>query len=284
MNLSKYGARIEQQLDKYLFDYGSLTEPMRYSVLNVGKRLRPLLTYEIADMFDTDINLADSSACAVEFVHIYSLIHDDLPAMDDDCMRHGKISCHKKFDEARAILTGDGLQTLAFKILAYDKNISFDTRIKLLQELIDASFSMVLGQAIDLSIVAKKVDESILKNIHQKKTGALLRCAVKLGAILSPKCSYNNFIILDSFAKDVGLAYQIQDDVLDSLAFEKALGKNKNSDKKKNKPSYLSLLGALESKKRYKKLYERAQQKLQNLSVNADNLKKLTNKLSVRRF
>ncbi|SFV80661.1 Octaprenyl diphosphate synthase / Dimethylallyltransferase / (2E,6E)-farnesyl diphosphate synthase / Geranylgeranyl diphosphate synthase [hydrothermal vent metagenome] len=284
MSFKNYTQRVNQHLDGYLSNQGSLTEAMRYSVLSGGKRFRPILTYTVANVFDTDLNLADSSACAVELIHAYSLIHDDLPAMDDDDIRHNQPACHKQFGEAQAILAGDGLQALAFKVLTNDKCLTAQVRIALLQTLTDASFEMAEGQSIDLSVVSQVVDVETLKNMHQKKTGALLNCAVKLGTLISDQCSADDRQILDGFSKDIGLAYQIQDDVLDVLTPEGILGKKQNSDADKDKPTYPALLGLDEATQTYQKLYAQALARLEQLSVNADELRKLTQQLQSRKF
>ncbi|HIC41192.1 Octaprenyl diphosphate synthase / Dimethylallyltransferase / (2E,6E)-farnesyl diphosphate synthase / Geranylgeranyl diphosphate synthase [hydrothermal vent metagenome] len=284
MSFKNYTQRVNQHLDGYLSNQGSLTEAMRYSVLSGGKRFRPILTYTVANVFDTDLNLADSSACAVELIHAYSLIHDDLPAMDDDDIRHNQPACHKQFGEAQAILAGDGLQALAFKVLTNDKSLTAQVRIALLQTLTDASFEMAEGQSIDLSVVSQVVDVETLKNMHQKKTGALLNCAVKLGTLISDQCSADDRQILDGFSKDIGLAYQIQDDVLDVLTPEGILGKKQNSDADKDKPTYPALLGLDEATQTYQKLYAQALARLEQLSVNADELRKLTQQLQSRKF
>ncbi|HIM58159.1 MAG TPA: polyprenyl synthetase family protein [Gammaproteobacteria bacterium] len=284
MNFDHYTERVNQRLDKYLFNQGSLTEAMRYSVLSGGKRFRPVLTYTVANTFGTDLDLADSSACAVELIHAYSLIHDDLPAMDDDDMRHNKPACHKKFGEAQAILAGDGLQALAFEVLTSDTSLSAQVRISLLQVLTQAAFEMAEGQSIDISVVEKSIDIETLKNMHQKKTGALLSCSVNLGALISSQCRAEDRQILNQFSKDIGLAYQIQDDVLDVLTPESKLGKKQNSDTDKNKPTYPSLLGLEGSKKEFENLYERAFSALNALSVDALQLQKLTQQLQSRLF
>ena len=284
MSFKNYTQRVNQHLDGYLSNQGSLTEAMRYSVLSGGKRFRPILTYTVANVFDTDLTLADSSACAVELIHAYSLIHDDLPAMDDDDIRHNQPACHKQFGEAQAILAGDGLQALAFKVLTNDKSLTAQVRIALLQTLTDASFEMAEGQSIDLSVVSQVVDVETLKNMHQKKTGALLNCAVKLGTLISDQCSADDRQILDGFSKDIGLAYQIQDDVLDVLTPEGILGKKQNSDADKDKPTYPALLGLDEATQTYQKLYAQALARLEQLSVNADELRKLTQQLQSRKF
>jgi farnesyl diphosphate synthase/geranylgeranyl diphosphate synthase type II len=279
-----YAERVNKKLDGYLTAQGSLIESMRYSVLSGGKRFRPVLTYAVANAFSTDFNRVDSSACAVELIHAYSLIHDDLPAMDDDDIRHNQPACHKKFGEAQAILTGDGLQALAFEVLVNDHNLDPETRIKLLQELTRASFEMAEGQSIDLSVVSQAIDIETLKNMHRKKTGALLSCSIQLGALLSSKCGVDDVKILNEFSKDIGLAYQIQDDVLDVLTPQNVLGKKQNSDIDKNKPTYPLLLGLVESQKSFQELYNRAQEKLRDLSVNADELQALVAQLHTREF
>jgi farnesyl diphosphate synthase/geranylgeranyl diphosphate synthase type II len=278
-----YAQRINQCLDKVLSNQGSLTEAMRYSVLCGGKRFRPILTYTVADTFGVNLDWADSSACAVELIHAYSLIHDDLPAMDDDDMRHNQPACHKRFGEAQAILTGDGLQALAFEVLASDNQLSTVVRINMLQTLTQAAFEMAEGQSIDLGVVSKIIDVDTLKDMHQRKTGALLSCAVKMGALISG-CSDEDSQALTHFAANIGLAYQIQDDVLDVLTPEEVLGKKQNSDAEKNKPTYPALLGLEASKAEYENLYQQAINNIKLLSVNTEKLQALTQKLQSRRF
>jgi len=284
MNFDHYTERVNQRLDKYLFNQGSLTEAMRYSVLSGGKRFRTVLTYTVANTFGTDLDLADSSACAVELIHAYSLIHDDLPAMDDDDMRHNQPACHKQFGEAPAILAGDGLQALAFEVLTNDDGLSAEVRIALLQSLTHAAFEMAEGQSIDMSVVSKIIDIKTLQNMHRKKTGALLSCSVKLGALVSDQCRTEDQQILDGFAQDIGLAYQVQDDVLDVLTPEGVLGKNQHSDVDKNKPTYPALLGLDKATKTYEQLYQQAFKKLEQLSVDANELHDLTERLQSRKF
>ncbi len=284
MSHTDYAQRVNQHLDKYLSTQGSLTEVMRYSALSGGKRFRPILTYVVANTFSTDLGLVDSSACAVELIHTYSLIHDDLPAMDDDDMRHNQPACHKQFGEAQAILAGDGLQALAFEVLTNDDSLSPEVRITLLQVLTHAAFEMAEGQSIDLSVVGKSIDINTLKDMHQKKTGALLSCSVNLGALISEKCTKEDRQILDQFSKDIGLAYQIQDDVLDVLTPDSRLGKRQNSDVDKNKPTYPALLGLENSKREYEDLYKKAFSILNSLSVDAAQLQQLTQQLQSRSF
>ena len=284
MTNKNYLERVENKLDEFLPNSGALADSMRYSVLDCGKRFRPTLTYTIADMFEERLEHADSSACAVELIHAYSLIHDDLPAMDDDDIRHSKPACHIRFGESQAILTGDALQALSFEIIANDNNIDPNIRIKCIQQLTHASFEMAQGQSIDMAIVSSSVDISVLESMHLKKTGALLTCAVKLGAIISKKCSPKDILILEEYSKLVGLAYQIQDDVLDLLVPDNVLGKRQNSDQKKNKPTYPSVLGLDKSQSTYKRFYENSIKSIEKLSVNANQLIELTNQLQSRRF
>ena len=284
MSFTDYTQRVNQHLDEHLSSQGSLTKAMRYSVLSGGKRFRPILTYAVANTFGTDLNLVDSSACAVELIHAYSLIHDDLPAMDDDDMRHNQPACHKQFGEAQAILAGDGLQALAFEVLTNDDGLSAEVRIALLQSLTHAAFEMAEGQSIDLSVVSKIIDIKTLQNMHRKKTGALLSCSVKLGALVSNQCRTEDQQILDGFAQDIGLAYQVQDDVLDVLTPEGVLGKNQHSDVDKNKPTYPALLGLDKATKTYEQLYQQAFKKLEQLSVDANELHDLTERLQSRKF
>jgi farnesyl diphosphate synthase/geranylgeranyl diphosphate synthase type II len=238
----------------------------------------------VANTFGADLDLVDSSACAVELIHAYSLIHDDLPAMDDDDIRHNQPACHKQFGEAQAILAGDGLQALAFEVLTNDDGLSTEVRIALLQALTHAAFEMAEGQSIDLSVVSKIIDIETLQNMHRKKTGALLSCSVKLGALVSSQCRTEDRQILDGFAQDIGLAYQVQDDVLDVLTPEGVLGKKQHSDADKNKPTYPALLGLDKATKTYQQLYQQAFKKLEKLSVDADELYNLTEQLQSRKF
>ena len=285
-----YRERVNSRLRAYLgsiFSESSqqseLNNVMSYSVLSSGKRFRPILTYTTASLYDIDLVKADASACAIELIHIYSLIHDDLPVMDDDDMRHNQPSCHKAFGEAQAILAGDGLQALAFEVLSRDESIKPNIRIELLKLLAISAYDMAEGQSIDLSVVSKKVDIELLNQMHQKKTGSLISCAVKFGTLINninPKDSD----ILDSYSNNIGLAYQIQDDVLDISSTKEVLGKRQNSDLGKGKPTYPAILGLDESVRVYKDLYELGMEEISGLSVNEETLRKLTQKLMKRDF
>ena len=286
----QYRERVNSYLNIYLSSIPSssysnmeLKDIMKYSVLAGGKRFRPILTYTVASLYDSEIEKADSSASAIELIHIYSLIHDDLPAMDDDDIRHNQPANHKVFGEAQAILAGDGLQALAFSLISNDPLINADTKIKLLELMAKSSYAMAEGQSIDLSVVSKKVDLNILNKMHQKKTGALLNCSIKFGALLN-HASENDLSILESFASHLGLAYQIQDDVLDVTTSDEVLGKRQNSDAVKNKPSYPSIIGLNESIKTFENLYQSALDELTQLSVESKPLRLLTKRLMNRAF
>jgi farnesyl diphosphate synthase/geranylgeranyl diphosphate synthase type II len=257
---------------------------MSYSVLAGGKRFRPILTYTTASLYNIDLVKADSSACAIELIHIYSLIHDDLPVMDDDDIRHNQPSCHKAFGEAQAILAGDSLQALAFEVLSRDESIEPSIRIELIKLLAISAYEMAEGQSIDLSVVSKTVDIELLNQMHQKKTGSLISCAVKFGAFLNTNIDSKDINILDSYSNNIGLAYQIQDDVLDVSSTEEVLGKRQNSDSVKDKPTYPAILGLDESIKVYQHLYKKSIDEISSLSVNEKPLRKLTEKLMKRDF
>ena len=284
MPLDNYRARVNSCLSSHFSQKGALTENMRYSVLAGGKRFRPILTYTTASVFNVDLAQADSCACAVELIHIYSLIHDDLPAMDDDDMRHNQPANHKQFGEGQAILAGDGLQALAFRILTNNDSIDPEIRINLVKQLSNAAFEMVEGQSIDLSIVSKNVEINLLYSMHRKKTGALLKCSVLLGALLNSDLCSEDEAILTSFSRDIGLAYQIQDDVLDVSTPDYVLGKRQNSDAERGKPTFPSILGMDESVRVYESLYKKASEIISQLSVDESPLRKLTEKLLSRTF
>ena len=284
MPLDNYRARVNSCLSSHFSQKGALTENMRYSVLAGGKRFRPILTYTTASVFNVDLAQADSCACAVELIHIYSLIHDDLPAMDDDDMRHNQPANHKQFGEGQAMLAGDGLQALAFRILTNNDSIDPEIRINLVKQLSNAAFEMVEGQSIDLSIVSKNVEINLLYSMHRKKTGALLKCSVLLGALLNSDLCSEDEAILTSFSRDIGLAYQIQDDVLDVSTPDYVLGKRQNSDAERGKPTFPSILGMDESVRVYESLYEKASEIISQLSVDESPLRRLTEKLLSRTF
>ncbi|WP_414932015.1 (2E,6E)-farnesyl diphosphate synthase [Vibrio europaeus] len=224
-----------------------LIEAMRYGLLLGGKRARPFLVYITGQMLGCKLDDLDTPASAVECIHAYSLIHDDLPAMDDDELRRGKATCHIKFDEATAILTGDALQTLAFTILAEGRvnPNAENNRIKMVKVLADASGAngMCMGQALDLAAENKQVSLQELEAIHRNKTGALMKSAIRLGALAAGEKGLEVMPQLDKFADAIGLAFQVQDDILDIISDTETLGKPQGSDQELNKSTYPALLG-----------------------------------------
>lgn len=256
-----------------------LHKAMRYSTLGGGKRLRPLLAYAAGHALGVPLEVLDGPACAVEFIHVYSLIHDDLPAMDNDDLRRGKPTCHKAFDEATAILAGDGLQALAFQVLAADPSIAVpaENRARMIEALAVASGScgMVGGQAIDLDSVGKALDLPGLEAMHIRKTGALIRVSVKLAALAKPDLPMETAHRLDHYAKCVGLAFQIQDDILDEESDTQTLGKTQGKDRDNNKPTYPALLGLAGAKEKAADLHGQALESLACFGGEADYLRAL---------
>jgi len=283
--LKEFCHRVDHHLDRWLpvpsGPEAHLQEAMRYSVIGGGgKRVRPVLVYAAGMALSIAEEQLDACACAVEIIHAYSLIHDDLPAMDDDDLRRGKPTCHKEYDEATAILAGDALQAFAFEILATDSalQISPSNRIEMIKLLAKASGSvgMAGGQAIDLDAVGKALKLEELENMHLLKTGALIRASVLLGAMCSPNVQASKLEALDTYAHCVGLAFQIHDDILDVTADTETLGKPQGSDEKQNKPTYPSLLGLEGAQQRALELHNRAIQALEVFDESADILRKLS--------
>jgi len=242
-----------------------LHEAMRYVTLDGGKRFRPILVYSTAEALGVPLETADAPACAVELIHAYSLVHDDLPAMDNDDLRRGKPTCHRAFDEATAILTGDALQSLAFQILAQENPaLANSTRLRMLDILAKAAGSrgMAGGQAIDLEAVGRQLTIAELEDMHIHKTGALIRASVLLGALCSPSLTESELEHLDRYARWMGLAFQVWDDVLDVEGTTAELGKPQGSDQARNKPTYPAILGLAETKERAQEFLGRALQSL----------------------
>lgn len=257
-----------------------LHEAMHYVVLNGGKRIRPLLVYAAGDIVKADPQLLDRCASAVEFIHCYSLVHDDLPAMDNDDLRRGKPTCHKAFDEATAILAGDALQTLAFKILTDYRSttVADETILKMLSYLADAcgSNGMAGGQTIDLQAVGKALNLTQLETLHRLKTGALIRVSVQLGA-MAGNCNDQQYQALRQFADEIGLAFQIQDDILDVEGSTEEIGKRQGADIALNKPTFPTILGMQQAKKYLQEKYQEAIYHLDIFGDKALPLKLLAN-------
>lgn len=248
--LPSYRARVESQLERRLSERTGLEprlqEAMRYSLLNGGKRMRPALVYLAARFCRGSLDQADSAACAIEAIHSYSLVHDDLPAMDDDDLRRGKPTCHIAFDEATAILAGDALLTWSFELLSQPDNIgTAQIQLQMVQALARAAgdLGMVDGQAFDLNSVGKQLTLDQLKAMHSAKTGALINVSLELGA-LSAEATDAEMAALRQYGTALGLAFQIKDDLLDIEGDTATLGKPQGSDQARNKPTYPALVGA----------------------------------------
>jgi geranylgeranyl pyrophosphate synthase len=279
--LSGYQSRVESALDRWLpasnLEPKILHEAMRYSVMGGGKRIRPVLVYATGEAFGTRLDVLDAPAVAVELIHTYSLIHDDLPAMDDDDLRRGKPTCHKAFDEATAILAGDAIQALSFYVLAADKisSASPDIRIQMIINLAKNSGTpgMAGGQAIDLAAVGKKLTLNELENMHNRKTGALIRSSVEMGALSAHDILGSEFELITDYAKNIGLAFQVHDDILDIESDTSTLGKPQGSDMERGKPTYPELLGLIGAKQVADELHEKAVAALDKLDRDTTTLK-----------
>ena len=279
--LISYGNQVDAQLEQILPQpqgpAEALFAAMRYSVFNGGKRLRPALCFAAAEaVAATDANTARVAA-ALEMIHAYSLIHDDLPAMDDDDLRRGKPTCHIQFGEATAILAGDGLQSLAFQQLTELQNIPADHMVRLLSML--ASYSgcqgMVAGQAIDLAATGQGLNLGQLKTMHRHKTGALIEASVLMAAIATGAATEQQLAVLKQFAADIGLAFQIQDDILDVESSTEQLGKQQGSDALNQKSTYSSIMGLEEARTEATKLYQQSVASLDIFAERADPLRQL---------
>ena len=254
-----------------------LHEAMRYAVLGEGKRIRPVLVYASGEAFGVNHKALHGCASAVEMIHAYSLVHDDLPAMDDDDLRRGRPTLHKQFDEATAILAGDALQALAFHVLANDPDIdvSAEQRLQMIDILAQASGSvgMAGGQAIDLASVGLSLNLEQLENMHMHKTGALIRASVQMGALCSHGVESEEFAQVSRYADCIGLAFQVQDDILDIESDTETLGKPQGSDQARNKPTYPNLLGLEGAKETAQRLHDEAVSCLEGFSESADTLR-----------
>jgi Geranylgeranyl pyrophosphate synthase len=256
----QYMTAIEKQMDSMLQQdqetYSSVVEAMRYSLLGGGKRVRGILTLAACEQVSGSFEQALSAACAIEMIHCYSLIHDDLPAMDDDNLRRGKASCHVQFGEATAILAGDALLTYAFYALTQIKNK--DHAVECVAVLAEAAghYGMVLGQEMDIAAEGKKLTAAQLVRMHEKKTGALIKASAKMGAIIGG-ADKRTMGALENYADNIGLAFQIVDDILDAMSDEKTLGKS-TSDADNNKPTGTSTYGVYQAKNIAKELTAKA--------------------------
>lgn len=255
----------------------SLHKAIRYAVLDGGKHIRPTLVYAGGQAAGAAPETLDVPACAVELIHAYSLVHDDLPAMDNDDLRRGKPSCHRAFGEATAILAGDALQSLAFYILAHNSAAGLDaaTRLRMLESLALAAGSrgMAGGQAIDLAATGQQLNIAELEDMHIHKTGALIRASVVLGALSNTHADDAALSMLDHYAKCIGLAFQIRDDILDVEGEAETLGKNTGMDQHLDKPTYPALIGLEAARQRARELHTEAMDSLSSFDHQADPLR-----------
>lgn len=288
--IEQYRHRATEALDQRLpaadLHPNDLHQAMRYAVLGGGKRIRPILVYSAGAAAGAMLDALDGPACAVEFIHAYSLIHDDLPAMDNDDLRHGQPTCHKAFGEALAILAGDALQALAFQVLCQDPTMrqSPEIRLQMVETLAQAAGSrgMVGGQAIDLAAVGRQLTLAELENMHIHKTGALIRASVLLGTLSQPTVMPATLERLDHYAKCIGLAFQIRDDILDVIGDPIALGKATGADRALDKPTYPALLGLDGSREHTRSLIQDALTSLEPFGAEAEPLRWLAHYIAER--
>jgi farnesyl diphosphate synthase len=271
---------LSQTIDALPGHSETLKQAMEYALLAGGKRIRPFLVYAIGDMLSVQKKDLDGPAAAIEIIHAYSLIHDDLPAMDDDDLRRGRPTCHIQFDEATAILAGDALQTLAFEILCDHplSNALNTKRIELIKIVCHASGynGMCGGQAMDLAATGQHISQQQLQELHAKKTGALLSACVEMSIALSTDVTPQNRQHLMDFAKTIGLAFQVQDDILDVIGDSEVLGKPQGSDQAHNKSTYPAMLGLEQARDYLDELHKQALQALRALPYNTKMLASFT--------
>ena len=281
-----YQTRVNQALENHLPPKkdSRLLNAVHYSVLNGGKRLRSILVYLSSELGKTESSVADATACAVEFIHCYSLIHDDLPAMDDDKLRRGKPTCHIKFDEATAILAGDALQPMAYELICSLENLSDATKVLMMNKLTRACSykGMVEGQMKDIEM-KKDMTVSELDLLHEQKTGILIETSLELGGIIGG-LDDSELSILKAYGKKIGLAYQIRDDIIDIESPTLESGKPQGSDTIKKKITYPSLVGIEEAKVKSQSLAEEAANILMNLNSKSESLKSLTSYVVTRNY
>ena len=290
--LEVYQQRVDAALLTHLPTHETsgtrLPEAMRYSVTNGGKRIRPVLTYATGQALGLPLDRVDVAACALEMMHAYSLVHDDLPAMDDDDLRRGKPTCHKAFDEATAILAGDALQALAFTILALnrDPHVSAEAKLRMVEILGEASGAqgMAAGQAIDLESVGRMLTLAELENMHNHKTGALIKASVLLPAVLAEPENRELLTNLENYAGAVGLCFQIVDDILDVVSDTQTLGKKQGADIALNKPTYPALLGLEGAREHAQRMHQTALLHLEGLGPEFDELRMLSAYIVQRTF
>lgn len=277
---------LEQHIPAVTIIPQRLHEAMRYATLGGGKRVRALLAYAAGEFSHADISKTDAAAAAVELIHAFSLVHDDMPCMDDDDLRRGKPSTHKQYDDATALLVGDALQSLAFQLIAQDTHIQDAQKIKMLHLLAVASGSrgMAGGQAIDLENTGALITQAELEVMHLHKTGALIHAATLMGAFSSDQENADKINAVDHFSKSIGLAFQVVDDILDAEADTQTLGKTAGKDAQANKSTYVTLLGLSKAKELAAELHHNAMTALSHYGQEADLLRHLAHFITQRSF
>ncbi|HET7202884.1 MAG TPA: farnesyl diphosphate synthase [Steroidobacteraceae bacterium] len=268
--LDRWRDRVERELDRWLPAETEVPQRLhaaqRYSVLGPGKRIRPALVYATAETLGVPLGQVDAAACAVELIHCYSLVHDDLPAMDDDDLRRGRPTCHKAFDEATAILAGDSLQVLAFQLLAAHPGLPADPAVRLaiveLLAVASGTAGMAGGQALDLAAEGHALTLAEVERLHAMKTGALIRASVLMSARCCPGLRRDQYDSLSRFGAAVGLAFQVQDDILDVEGDVAVIGKPPGSDKARGMPTYPAVAGLETARARVRALHVEAMQLL----------------------
>lgn len=292
--LAHYFQLCRQRVDQALQDLlpkdqlpATLHQAMRYALLEGGKRIRPVLAYATAEAFGAEPLRATPAACAVECIHAYSLVHDDLPAMDDDDLRRGRPTVHRAFDEATAILAGDALQALAFETLTQNNaHLAPEIQLEMVRTLAKAGGSrgMVGGQAIDLGAVGKQLSLAELETMHLFKTGALIEASVLLGALSAGVTNPDKLGPLAGFARAIGLAFQVQDDILDVESSTETLGKRQGADIARGKPTYPALLGLEGAKQKARQLHDLALTELQSAGILSSRLSQVCDYIIERPF
>lgn len=254
-----------------------LIDAMRYCTLDGGKRLRPMLVLAAAELGNPDTNAVEYALAAVECIHIYSLVHDDMPEMDNDSLRHGKPTCHIRYNQATALLVGDALQTMAFTFLSNPTTLKSSRQLHMIQTLAKAAgcLGMAGGQAIDLAHVGQNIDQASLEHMHQLKTGALIRASVALGGLCCEDIEDTALTALDQYATKLGLAFQVIDDVLDYEQETSILGKTAGKDAQANKPTYVSLMGLDPARQYAKNLIDQSIAALDRFDQRAAHLRAL---------
>jgi farnesyl diphosphate synthase len=277
--IAHYNERVAQKLDAALPPVTEapqiLHEAMRYAVFNGGKRVRPLLVYAAGECLQIKEHVLDSPAAAIELLHAFSLVHDDLPAMDDDDLRRGKPTLHRKYDEATAILAADAMQPLAFSVLADTPDTTAGSRVRLVRLVADAcgSLGMTGGQSLDLAAEGQSLSAEAIEHMYAMKTGALIHAAVLSAALLAESIPQPEMSAIDAFGRTIGIAFQIKDDILDVEGDTDVIGKQAGADERLRKATYPGLLGIEQARQRCEELLRSALQRLDDFGDRAASLR-----------